>query len=521
MDCDSEDLNELINVSITPKYLTEEECESLIPSIFEEIIKCNQKTIKIYPVIKNEDNKKILKAITCEKYILEYLRDTELFKPLHKFYKKSGINIESYKTNEYNYHGDSTNEYYEYINHSFSEIWFESKVVEEVYSYSDESEDEELNNSIDCIKKLENKYINRCISEIKEKIKNPEDFVNTYFKHRRIDSKIISEYLYHAQKKLLLEINKLKDKYYGLDPKIFEIKKSISDTYLNFQEYIKNPDTFKCGICLENFTYETTTDYCCMKNYCRECIENIIIMQKKCAICKESIIKQPKKKDTVYIAGSMSIDRPLIEYGCDESTSIFDYRCECCDGCPICHGTMGDCDCNIYDKSVLDYYKNDLFKNILTNIQVNNDNRIYKLIGPIKFIGGKNLNNCSHECDHPCIPPYFGISLINTYRKCIELADIFIMVIDPKKLDGYASFSEWGMASMKKKQLYIIPKYGMEIPTELWWFAMDSMMSLNCLIDKKRIDYHMLIINSINPEIRNTRIYYRMINNTSNKNKEY
>ena len=520
-DSDDSDDSEMIPCSPKPKYLTDEECSSLIPYI-SDIIQSNQKTKNIYPVINSEDNENILKSITDEKYILEYLRDTELFRSLHKFYQKSGININPYEKKEYQYEGNDAIQYNYYINHKFSQVWFKSKVVKSDSDFSDsESEDEELNISINNLKELEEKYIEKCISKIKTEIKNPKIFVNTYLCKRKIDHKIISEYLYYSDELLLKEINILKDKYYGLDPSIFKIQTRISETYLNFQEYIKNPDTFKCGICLENFTYETTTDYCCMKNYCRECIEKQIITHKKCAICKESIIKQPKKKDSVYIAGSISIDRPMIKYHCDEATSIFDYRCQCCNGCPICHGTMGDCDCNIYDKNVLDYYKNDSFKNILNNIQVNNDKRIYKLIGPIKFIGGKNLNDCSHECDHPCIPPYFGISLINTYRKCIDFADIFIMVIDPQKLDGYASFSEWGMASMKKKQLYIIPKYGIEIPTDLWWFAMESILSLNQLIDQKRIDYHMLIINSINPEIRNKRIYYRMLNSASNKNKEY
>ena len=103
-------------------------------------------------------------------------------------------------------------------------------------------------------------------------------------------------------------------------------KNNAIKTYLNILEYINDPDTFKCGLCLENFSYSTTIDYCCMKNYCQDCMRLQIINKKECAICHFPITKYPKKKDIIYSAGSMKVDRPLIKYDFANNTDRFTHQ---------------------------------------------------------------------------------------------------------------------------------------------------------------------------------------------------
>jgi len=110
--------------------------------------------------------------------------------------------------------------------------------------------------------------------------------------------------------------------------------------------------------------------------------------------------------------------------------------------------------------------------------------------------------------------------LIKNYHNSIKLSDVLILTVDPNNLDSYASYAEWGLASKSSKTLYIIPKYGNKIPSDLWWFAMESILSINKLKDEKRIDYHMVILNSINPDIRSKKMYYHMLDKTT-KHKNY
>ena len=493
-----------------------------------KIFSLDKSTKNIYE--KTKSTFKIQKYITSNS-ILEYLRDSELFKTLLKFYKKTGLlnTIKPYKKKSYvDISSAIKNQMSDYYMFSYTsnEPWFLSK-VDECNDYAIESEssddDDDIKKIIHLQKKKEYDIILKCISEITNNINtSPDTFINVYFKKTSSSyKKLINDYLYFVNGFLVSEILSLEEKYMGLDSKIFTINKNDAvSTYLNILDYLDNPDTFKCGICLDIYSYSTTIDYCCMKNYCRDCMRLQIINKKECAICKFPIIKYPKKKDVIYFAGSMKIDRPMIKYNFADNYDIFDYRCECCSGCPICHETLGFCNCKVYDKKVIEYIQNINLSSHENTMEINNDDRIYNLIGPILFENGSNIENCGHSCDSPCIPPYFGFSLIKNYHNSIKLSDVLILTVDPNNLDSYASYAEWGLASKSSKTLYIIPKYGNKIPSDLWWFAMESILSINKLKDEKRIDYHMVILNSINPDIRSKKMYYHMLDKTT-KHKNY
>lgn len=492
-----------------------------------QIYSSDLKTKRIYEMThKNFDIKKHITSNT----ILEYLRTSDIFKPLIRFYKKLSLlnTIKPYHEKNYGHIlDDIKNDMSDY--HMFSygcqKPWFLCRETDDFYIESDSEQDsdqEETNQIKHLQKRKEYNIINKCISAIKNDINdNSELFMKTHFGRKSSDAykKLINDYLYFVNGFIVSEILSLEEKYMGLDPKLFKINKNDAvKTYFNILEYLDNPDTFKCGICLEKFSYSTTIDYCCMKNYCRDCMRLQIITKKECAICHLPIIKYPKKKDVIYFAGSMKIDRPLIKYNFADNSDTFNYRCECCMGCPICHNTMGYCDCKLNDKKVLEYNRKIDLSSHENEMEVNNDGRIYNLIGPILFINGSNIEKCSHSCSSPCVPPYFGLSLINNYHNSIKLSDVLILTVDPIHLDSYASYAEWGMAC--KKTLYIIPKYGKKLPADLWWFAMESILSINKLKDEKRIDYHMIILNSINPEIRSKKIYHHMLDQTT-KHKDY
>lgn len=492
-----------------------------------DILRLDSKTKLIYE--KTNASFDIKKYLTSNS-ILEYLRESDLFKSLIRFHKKTGLinSIKPYQEKSYDNIlseiKDQMSEYY--VNSSdYNKQWFLSKINDYIIDDSDsDSVDEDDVNQLICLhKKKEYDIILKCINNIKKSIhENPKEFMKNNFKKRSSSyNKLINDYLYFVNGYLVTEILSLEEKYMGLDSKLFTINKNNAiKTYLNILEYLNNPDTFKCGLCLENFSYSTTIDYCCMKNYCQNCMRLQIIHKKECAICRFPITKYPKKKDIIYSAGSMKVDRPLIKYDFANNTDIFDYRCECCSGCPICHQTMGYCDCKLNNKKVLEYNSKIDLSSHENTMEVNNDKRIYNLVGPILFENGSNIENCGHSCNSPCVPPYFGLSLIKHYHNSIKLSDIFILTVDPNNLDSYASYAEWGMASKLSKILYIIPKYGTKLSNELWWFAMESILSINKLKDDKCIDYHMLILNSINPDIRSKKIYYHMLDQTT-KNKDY
>jgi hypothetical protein len=506
-------------------FLTKEERDSLCP-YFHQYISENEKTKKVCGDLSKEVQcMEFIGGHIEEHCVLEYARTSDIFKPLHKFYNKPEINIKLHKYQPYIFDTDSF-EYDRYSNNTTS--WFDNKIngCGLLYS-SDSEEDEDIKEICAIIKKKEKKIIDKCVCDIKEKIKDPKKFFYENILNKEAREKIIGEYLYRVSNYLFKKYVKLKTMYPGLNKQLFVIENNdVIKTYYNIKEYLDNPDTFKCSICLEHKTYSTTIDYCCMRNTCSDCIQEIINKHKKCPTCRTRF-----SKDIIYLAGSMKIQRPLIEINCDDYPDIFQNRCACCDGCPLCeslsvdgaYGGVAGCKCEVHDLDVIDFYKDGKSPDGDDNfddIKFVQECGMYTLSGPMRISGGDNIENCGHSCNIPCIPPYFGHTLLNHYHDVISgITDVFIMTIDCDNLDGYASFAEWGMASCSQKPLYIIPKKGRWIPEDLWWFAIDSVRSIQKLTDLKK-QYHTLILNSINPSIRSIDMYITMLDKAC-KGKEY
>ena len=465
----------------------------------------------LYQLIPEECNTIVERDLNKDTNIIEYLRKSKYFKTIHTFCYQFNIPIPEYEEPiDDSYYGERgpSDCFQKFLNRggklepkpdyailSSSDEYSSSEEEEE----KEEKEEEEEEEDDEDIKKLcRERYniLNKKIESCMDRIKEDKEYVKCLSQR-----KIIYYFRYFIKKYIYSEMKKLKSQYLGLDPSYFNENVNENDSinlFIKLKEFLDNPDTFKCIICHETKTYQTTIDFCCVRNSCRECIKQCLTKKDICIICRKKMNRQK-----IYFAGSMNIERPIITYDCAEKLQRI---CGCCHLCEICQ--CEDCRCKVYDKNLIDFY------NQRSTHKARQKKDIYDITGPYRIENGLPLKQCGHSADEGCITPHFGHSIIINYNTCISQSDVFILTFDPDKIDCYASFAEWGYAMAKNKRLYIIPKTGNIITQELWWYAVSSSKSL-VNIDSIEKDYHILIINEINPEIRNYNTYLNMINESS------
>ena len=210
-------------------FLTKEESDSLY-QCFHQYISKNEKTKKVYEDLSKEEQcMGFIGGHVDEHCILEYLRTSDIFKPLHKFYNNPEINIRLHKYEPYVF-GDY------HSNHSTS--WFNNKIGDKgcfVYSdssdsgnSSDSDEDEDIKEICAIINKKEKKIIDKCVCDIKEKLKDPKKFFHDKILNKEAQEKIVGEYLYRVSNYLIDKCSELRTKYPGLNKKIFVIKSGVT-----------------------------------------------------------------------------------------------------------------------------------------------------------------------------------------------------------------------------------------------------------------------------------------------------